>query len=226
MIIDPQTLCGDWSYPTAICFGPGRIAALAKACRSVGITRPLLVTDSGLAALPMVREAVARNEEAGVPTAVFSDVQSNPVERNVAGGLAAYRTGGHDGVIAMGGGSAMDTGKIIALMAGQEGALWDYEGTWQQISLGAIAPIVAVPTTAGTGSEVGRAAVITHEATRVKKIILHPGMMPRAYRVRRLRDRVGRCSVWPAEAGSARKIAPACHLELTCADCLPVAGAS
>ncbi len=180
MIIDPQTLCGDWSYPTAICFGPGRIAALAKACRSVGITRPLLVTDSGLAALPMVREAVARNEEAGVPTAVFSDVQSNPVERNVAGGLAAYRTGGHDGVIAMGGGSAMDTGKIIALMAGQEGALWDYEGTWQQISLGAIAPIVAVPTTAGTGSEVGRAAVITHEATRVKKIILHPGMMPRA----------------------------------------------
>ncbi len=180
MTIDPQTLCGDWSYPTAIRFGPGRIAALAKSCRSVGITRPLLVTDSGLAALPMVREAVARNEEAGVPTAVFSDVQSNPVERNVAGGLAAYRTGGHDGVIAMGGGSAMDTGKIIALMAGQEGALWDYGGKWQQIPLGAIAPIVAVPTTAGTGSEVGRAAVITHEATRVKKIILHPGMMPRA----------------------------------------------
>ena len=101
MTIDPQTLRGDWSYPIAIYFGPGRITELSAVCRSVGITRPLLVTDSGLAALPMVREAVARNEEAGVPTAVFSDVQSNPVERNVADGLAAYRAGGHDGADAL-----------------------------------------------------------------------------------------------------------------------------
>ncbi len=180
MNIDPQTLRGDWSYPIAIYFGPGRITELSAVCRSVGIARPLLVTDAGLAALPMVREAVARNEEAGVPTAIFSDVQSNPVERNVADGLAAYRAGGHDGVIAMGGGSAMDTGKMIALMAGQQGALWDYEDDWGRIRQDAIAPVVAVPTTAGTGSEVGRAAVITHEATRIKKIILHPGMMPRA----------------------------------------------
>ncbi len=180
MNLDPQTLRGDWSYPIAIHFGPGRIAELPDVCRSAGITKPLLVTDAGLAALPMVREAVARNEEAGVPTAVFADVQSNPVERNVVDGLAAYRAGGHDGIIAMGGGSAMDTGKVIAMMAGQEGALWDYEDDWRQIPLDTIAPVVAVPTTAGTGSEVGRAAVITHEATRVKKIILHPGMMPRA----------------------------------------------
>ena len=180
MIPDSHFLRGDWRYPTTIYFGPGRITELSMVCRSVGVARPLLVTDAGLAALPIVRDAVAHNAEGGLPTAVFSDVQSNPVERNVAGGVAAYRAGGHDGVIAMGGGSAMDTGKVIALMAGQEGTLWDYTGKWHQIPPDTIAPVVAVPTTAGTGSEVGRAAVITHEATQVKKIMLHPGMMPRA----------------------------------------------
>ena len=180
MIPDTHFLRGDWRYPTTIYFGPDRITELSMVCRSVGIARPLLVTDAGLAALPIVRDAVAHNAEGGLPTGVFSDVQSNPVERNVAGGVAAFRAGDHDGVIAMGGGSAMDTGKVVALMAGQEGGLWDYTGKWQQIPPDTIAPIVAVPTTAGTGSEVGRAAVITHEATQVKTIILHPGMMPRA----------------------------------------------
>ncbi len=180
MTVDLQSLHGDWRYPTAIHFGPGRIAELPEVCRSAGITKPLLVTDPGLVNLSMVGEAVLFIEGAGVPVGVFADVQSNPVERNVADGLAAYRAGGHDGVIALGGGSVMDTGKIIAMMAGQEGALWDYEEDWGQISLDTIAPVVAVPTTAGTGSEVGRAAVITHQATQVKKIILHPGMMPRA----------------------------------------------
>jgi alcohol dehydrogenase class IV len=158
MIHDLHHLRGDWSYPTAIRFGPGRIAELPAVCRSVGITRPLLVTDPGLAALPMVQEAVACNEDAGVPTGVFSEIKSNPVARNVADGLAAYRDGAHDGIIAMGGGSAMDAGKVIALMAKQTRSLWDFDGDWRSIRTEDIAPVVAVPTTAGTGSEVGRAA--------------------------------------------------------------------
>jgi len=180
MMLNPQELRGDWSYPTAIRFGPGRIAELPEVCRAVGLTRPLLVTDAGLVALPMVQEAVARNADAGMPTGIFSDIKSNPVARNVADGLIVYREGAHDGIVAMGGGSAMDAGKVIALMAKQTRSLWDFDGDWRQIRREDIAPVVAVPTTAGTGSEVGRAAVITHEATQIKAILLHPGMMPRA----------------------------------------------
>ncbi len=179
MTPDPAHVTGDWSYPTAIRFGPGRIAELPEACRAAGMTRPLLVTDPGLAALPMVHDAVARNAAAGLPTAVFSAIRSNPVGRNVTDGLAAYRAGGHDGVVGFGGGSALDAAKVVALLAGQERGLWDFGDDWRQIPRDAIAPVVAVPTTAGTGSEVGRAAVVTHEASRVKKILFHPGMMPR-----------------------------------------------
>lgn len=178
---DPATLRGNWSYPTAIRSGAGRLSELADACRSLGMRRPLLVTDPGLAALPMVREALAASEKAGLEASLFSDVRANPVLENVEAGVAALRAGRHDGVIAFGGGSALDCGKAIAFMTAQTRPIWDFEDVgdwWTRASTVGIAPIVAVPTTAGTGSEVGRAAVITDERTHVKKIIFHPKMLP------------------------------------------------
>jgi alcohol dehydrogenase class IV len=172
----------NWSYPTAIRFGPGRLKELADACRDAGITRPLLVTDAGLAKLPITERALGLLKQAGLPVALFADVQSNPVESNVEAGIAVYRSGGHDGVVAFGGGSGLDTGKVIAFMAGQTRALWDFEDIgdwWTRADPDKIAPVVAVPTTAGTGSEVGRAGVVTQEATHTKKVIFHPKMMPR-----------------------------------------------
>ncbi len=171
---------GDWQFPTRIYFGPGRITELTAVCRSIGLRRPLLVTDRTLAAMPTVQKAIRSNEENGLLTGLFSDVRPNPVGQNVRDGLQAFRSGGHDGVIAFGGGSAMDTGKVIALLAGQRADIWDLEGKWQQVAPDRVAPIVAVPTTSGTGSEVGRAAVVTRSASRVKTIILHPAMMPAA----------------------------------------------
>ncbi|HEX8164855.1 MAG TPA: iron-containing alcohol dehydrogenase [Beijerinckiaceae bacterium] len=175
-------LRGNWNYPTAIRFGAGRIAELPEAVRIAGIERPLLVTDSRLAAMAMVKDAAAALEAAGLPCAVFSDVRPNPVAANVEAGLKALREGGHDGVIAFGGGSALDVGKVIAFMAGQTRPMWDFEDVgdwWTRADPSGIAPIVAVPTTAGTGSEVGRAGVVTDEATHTKKIIFHPLMMPK-----------------------------------------------
>lgn len=180
MTIDPNTLRGTWSYPTQVRFGPGRIVELARACQSLGMTRPLLVTDPGLARLPMIREAIAANEAAGLPTGLFSDVKANPVGKNVEDGLTAYRAGQHDGVIAWGGGSALDAAKVIAFMAGQTKPMWDFEDrgdNWKAADAEAIPPIVAVPTTAGTGSEVGRAGVILDESDHTKKIIFHPKML-------------------------------------------------
>ena len=177
-----STPTANWSYPTAVRFGPGRIKELADACRAAGITRPLLVTDAGLAKLPITEKALGLLKEAGLPVALFSDVQSNPVESNVEAGLAVFRSDGHDGVVAFGGGSGLDTGKVIALMAGQTRPLWDFEDIgdwWTRADPEKIAPVVAVPTTAGTGSEVGRAGVVTQEATHTKKVIFHPRMMPR-----------------------------------------------
>ena len=181
MSFDPATLTGNWNYPTAMRFGPGRIAELAEACKSLGMTRPLLVTDPGLAGLPMVADALAANQAAGLPTALFSDVKPNPVGKNVDDGLKAYRDGGHDGVIAWGGGSGLDAAKAVALMAGQSRPLWDFEDrgdNWLRADPAGIAPIVAVPTTAGTGSEVGRASVILDESDHTKKIVFHPKMLP------------------------------------------------
>lgn len=181
MNFDPATLTGNWNYPTAMRFGPGRIEELAEACQSLGMTQPLLVTDPGLAGLPMIADAVAANQAAGLPTGLFSDVKPNPVGRNVEDGIAAYRDGGHDGVIAWGGGSGLDAAKAIALMAGQSRPLWDFEDrgdNWLRADPAGIAAIVAVPTTAGTGSEVGRASVILDEADHTKKIVFHPKMLP------------------------------------------------
>ncbi|MGH7057425.1 MAG: iron-containing alcohol dehydrogenase [Acetobacteraceae bacterium] len=176
-----MTIRANWSYPTAVRFGAGRIGELAEVVREVGITRPLFVTDPGLAALPMTQVAVARCQEAGLGIGVFSEVKGNPVESNVASGIKALHAGDHDGVIAFGGGSAIDVGKVIAFMAGQKRPMWDFEDIgdwWTRADAGGILPVVAVPTTAGTGSEVGRAGVITQEARHTKKVIFHPKMMP------------------------------------------------
>ena len=170
-------LKANWNYPTKVWAGPGRIAELPAACAALGIRRPLLVTDEGLREAPMVSAARAL-----VPgTGLFAGVRGNPVAANIDAGLAAYRQGGHDGVIAFGGGSALDAGKVIAFMSGQTRPLWDFEDVgdwWTRADARGIAPVVAVPTTAGTGSEVGRAGVIVNEVTHQKKIIFHPAMMP------------------------------------------------
>ena len=175
------SLSANWNYPTAIRFGVGRISELGKICKQQGIQKPLLVTDPGLAKLPMIGEALETLKAAGVSGKVFSEVQGNPVSANVTAGLAAYRSGGHDGVIAWGGGSAMDCAKVVALMVGQTRPMWDFEDigdNWQRADPDGIAKIIAVPTTSGTGSEVGRAGVITDEKTHTKKIIFHPKLMP------------------------------------------------
>ena len=170
----------NWSYPTKVWFGPGRIADLPAACRETGMKRPLLVTDPGLSALPMIAATARLLRDAGIAVEVFDKVQGNPTSVNLDDALAAYRAGDHDGVIAFGGGSALDVGKTTAFMAGQTRPVWDFEDiddNWRRAS-GDIAPIIAVATTSGTGSEVGRATVITNAETHVKKIIFHPAMMP------------------------------------------------
>jgi len=171
----------NWSYPTAIRFGAGRISELPDACAAAGIKRPLLVTDRGLSGLPVTKRALDIVEQAKLGGGLFCDVDPNPNERNLAAGVAAFNDGGYDGVIAFGGGSGLDLGKLIALMAGQTVSVWDLEDIgdwWTRADASRIAPIVAVPTTAGTGSEVGRAGVLTNSESQVKKIIFHPKILP------------------------------------------------
>ena len=170
-------LKANWNYPTSVWAGPGRLAELPAACSALGIAQPLLVTDEGLRAAPMVHRALGL--VAG--SKLFARVRGNPVAANIDEGLAAYRAGSHDGVIAFGGGSALDAGKVIAFMSGQTRPLWDFEDVgdwWTRADPKGIAPVVAVPTTAGTGSEVGRAGVVVNEETHQKKIIFHPKMLP------------------------------------------------
>jgi len=176
-----MSLTANWSYPTAIKFGTGRITELPDACSQAGITKPLLVTDRGLAGMEITTRALDILQAAGLGAAMFSDVDANPNEVNLTAGLEAYKAGGHDGVVAFGGGSGLDLGKMVAFMSGQTRPLWDFEDVgdwWTRADPDGIAPIVAVPTTAGTGSEVGRASVITNSATHVKKIIFHPKVLP------------------------------------------------
>jgi alcohol dehydrogenase class IV len=178
----PVNHVGTWSYPTSVRFGAGRIRELGAAVKAAGITRPLFVTDAGLARNPIVARAMDVLAHDGVAASLFSDVQSNPVAANVEAGLAALKRGRHDGVVAFGGGSSLDVGKVIAFMAGQSRPMWDFEdvGDWWTRADGAgVLPIIAVPTTAGTGSEVGRAGIITDATTHRKKVIFHPLMMPK-----------------------------------------------
>ena len=171
----------NWNYPTAIRFGAGRISELPDACKELEIARPLLVTDPGIASLPILDLALEANSLGGIETGVFSKVDANPVGQNVSDGVSAFHAGGHDGIIAMGGGSALDAAKAIALMVGQDRPLWDFEDVgdnWTRVKVDGMAPVVAVPTTSGTGSEVGRASVITQAETHTKKIIFHANMLP------------------------------------------------
>ena len=170
-----------WSYPTSIRSGAGRVAETADVCRAAGITNPLVVTDPGLVDLAPIATVRAVLAAADLGSAVFADLRPNPVGRDVQAGVAAFRSGGHDGVVAVGGGSALDVGKVIAFHAGQTRPLWDFEDIgdqWTRAEVDAIAPVVAIPTTAGTGSEVGRAGVVIDEATHRKVIIFHPAMLP------------------------------------------------
>ena len=176
-----MTLQANWSYPTSIRFGAGRISELAEVCAAADLKRPLLVTDRGLADMPITQSTLDIMDAAGLGRALFADVDPNPTEQNVNAGVAVFREGGHDGVIAFGGGSGLDLGKAVAFMAGQTRAIWDFEDIgdwWTRANADAIAPVIAVPTTAGTGSEVGRASVITNTDTHEKKIIFHPKMLP------------------------------------------------
>ena len=176
-----MTLNANWSYPTSIRFGAGRISEIADACFVAGIKKPLLVTDRGLAGMEITQKTLNLLDDAGLGRAIFADVDPNPNEKNAAAGVAAYKAGNHDGVIAFGGGSGLDLGKVVAFLAGQSRPIWDFEDIddwWTRANSEVIAPIVAVPTTAGTGSEVGRASVITNSITQQKKIIFHPKFLP------------------------------------------------
>ncbi len=171
----------NWNYPTAVRAGAGRASELPAVCRELHMHAPLLVTDPGLAGLPMVDNVVTACQQAGLAIAVFSDIKPNPTGTNVDNGIAAYRAGNHDGVIAFGGGSGLDAGKAIAVAANQTCSLWDLEDVgdnWLNADAEKIPPIIGVPTTAGTGSEVGRASVIVNEVEHKKAIIFHPKMLP------------------------------------------------
>lgn len=171
----------SWNYPTAIKVGTGRVRELPLHCQGLAMKSPLIVTDPGLAALPIIAECREQLLASGFRAEVFSQIKGNPTGRNVDDGVQAFKAGQHDGVIAFGGGSALDAGKAIALMSGQQRPLWDFEDVgdnWTRVNVAGIAPVIAVPTTAGTGSEVGRVSVITDEAEQVKKLIFHPKVMP------------------------------------------------
>jgi len=176
-----MSLKANWSYPTLLRFGAGRIRELGDACIELGIKKPLLVTDRGLAKLPLVTEILSLMDKHGLGQGLFFDVDPNPNDQNLEMAVTLYKAGNHDGVIALGGGSGLDLGKATAFMSAQTRPVWDFEDIgdwWMRANSDMIAPIIAIPTTAGTGSEVGRASVITNSQTHVKKIIFHPKILP------------------------------------------------
>lgn len=176
-----KTQSTNWNFPTTVWFGNGRINELVQACKKLNIKNPLFVTDEGLVNLDIVKTATGVLKSGGVSFNIYSDVQGNPTGKNVTEGVEFYKANKHDSVIAFGGGSALDAAKTIAFMSGQTHSLWDFEDigdNWTRADVNGIAPIIAVPTTSGTGSEVGRAAVILDEEVHSKKIIFHPNMLP------------------------------------------------
>ena len=176
-----EKFTANWNYPTNIRQGIGRIKELPSICKELGMRSPLLVTDPGLCDLPMIAQAVNNCNAEGLNCGLFSGITSNPTGENVNAGVSAFKAGKHDGVIAFGGGSALDAGKAIALMVGQDRPLWDFEDIGDnasRVNVAGMAPVVAVPTTSGTGSEVGRASVITDAKEHIKRLIFHPKMLP------------------------------------------------
>jgi alcohol dehydrogenase class IV len=174
-------LYGNWNYPTSIRFGVGKIGELADVCCQLNIKNPLLVTDKGLASLPLIADILQNLSDANFNPVLFCEVKPNPTGSNIADGVKCYHQGNHDGVIAIGGGSGLDAGKAIALMVGQDRPIWDFEDAgdnWLRVNEQGVAPIIAIPTTSGTGSEVGRASVIVDEQQHNKKLIFHPKMLP------------------------------------------------
>ncbi|MDB9825625.1 iron-containing alcohol dehydrogenase [Candidatus Pelagibacter sp.] len=171
----------NWNYPTTVWVGEDRIKDLGIACKTLNINKPLLVTDSGLANSNIVTSALKNLKKEGFIVELYSNVVGNPTGSNVNEGVDFYKKYNCDGVIAFGGGSGLDVGKAIAFMSGQTLPLWDFEDVgdnWMKANNDKIAPIIAVPTTAGTGSETGRASVILNENTGVKNIIFHPKFLP------------------------------------------------
>ena len=167
----------NWNYPTTMWVGKDRINDLGKACKQLNIKKPLLVTDGGLAKTKMVSNILKQLKIEGLETNIFSNVVGNPTGINVNEGVKEYHNNKNDGVIAFGGGSGLDVGKAIAFMSGQNLPIWEFEDVgdnWAKADNEKIAPIISVPTTAGTGSETGRASVILNEKTGVKNIIFHP----------------------------------------------------
>lgn len=181
MSLTTKAVSGNWSFPTAVRFGNGRISELHDIARELGSSRPLVVTDNGLKDLYPVQRALEVLRAAGLDAALFYNIKPNPTGTNVAQGVEALRSGGHDLVVAIGGGSALDAAKAIALMANQSIPMWDLEDigdNWKRAETSRLVPVVAIPTTAGTGSELGRSSVITNENEKRKVIVFHPKMMP------------------------------------------------
>lgn len=181
MTIHTQAVASNWSFPTDVRFGNGRIREIGAAVRALGASSPLVVTDAGLKDLFPVQRALEALREAGLQPGLFFNVKPNPTGRNVADGVEALRSGGHDLVVAIGGGSALDAAKAIALMSSQTISMWDLEDigdNWKRVDTSRLVPVIAVPTTAGTGSELGRSSVITQDEEHRKVIVFHPRMMP------------------------------------------------
>ena len=181
MTIHTQAVASNWSFPTDVRFGNGRIREIGAAVRALGASSPLVVTDAGLKDLFPVQRALEALREAGLQPGLFFNVKPNPTGRNVADGVEALRSGGHDLVVAIGGGSALDAAKAIALMSSQTISMWDLEDigdNWKRVDTSRLVPVIAVPTTAGTGSELGRSSVITQDEEHRKVIVFHPQMMP------------------------------------------------
>ena len=171
----------NWNYPTTIWVGEGRIKELIQACKNLNINKPLFVTDRDLINLKMVEDIISDLKKNFRDLSIFSNISGNPVGENVNDGVNEFKKNECDGVIAFGGGSGLDVGKAIAFMHGQKRSIWDFEDIgdyWKRADENSIAPIIAIPTTAGTGSETGRASAIINKKTGIKKIIFHPKILP------------------------------------------------
>ena len=171
----------NWNYPTTMWVGQDRIKDLSIACKNLNINKPLFVTDKGLASSDIIQNSLFNLKQNSFQVILYSNFIGNPTGTNVDEGVEIYKKNNCDGVIAFGGGSGLDVGKAIAFMSGQDLPIWDFEDVgdnWKKANSNSIAPIIAVPTTAGTGSETGRASIILNEDTGVKKIIFHPKFLP------------------------------------------------